>query len=306
MRNPPGRPWLSLFRRPRRAARVAREQAQALALIDEWTLPFLEPPPGNIPVHVLTSSTDWRLAAWMLASWFHFTERAWPLVIHDDGTLSDEAAGTLQKLFPPARIIRRKEADAALAPVLLAFPFCETLRSDDPSALKIFDVGHFCSAERFLVFDSDLLFFNYPRELVDWADGPGGTCWFAEADAERSLLTPAEVRDELRVEAWSRVDTGISLLHKPALDLDFLDTVLAQTSILHGSLENATRTLTMLCAARAGKGGLLPGRYEVSRARAAADNAISRHYTQEARTHFFDDGLKRVTPHLFAREEPRV
>lgn len=283
---------------------MARDHAPALSQLDGWTHPFPEAAAGSAPVHVLTSSQDWRLAAWMLASWFHFTERAWPLVIHDDGTLPGEAAAALHRLFPAARIIGRKEADAALAPVLLAFPFCETLRSDDPAALKIFDAAHFCAAERFLVFDSDVLFFNHPRELVDWAGDGGNACWFAEADSERSLLTPAEARDELGVKSWPRVDTGISLLHKPALDLDFLDAALAETSILHGSLENATRTLAMLCAARAGKGGLLPPRYEVSPARAAAADAISRHYTQAARARFFDDGLRRVTPHLLARDEP--
>jgi hypothetical protein len=285
---------------------MAQEQLQALAPIGEWTFPFLgETPTTNTPVHVLTGSHDWRLAAWMLASWFHFTERSWTVVIHDDGTLGDEATATLQRLFPPARIIGRKEADATLEPVLLAFPFCETLRSDDPSALKMFDAAYFCAAERFFVFDSDVLFFKFPRELVDWAEGGGGGCWFAEADEERSLVTPSEARDELGVKIWPRVDTGISLLHKPALDLDFLDTALAQTSILRGSLENATRTLAMLCAARAGRGGLLPRRYEVSQARLAADDAVSRHYTGAARERFFDDGLKRVSPHLFPRDEPR-
>ncbi len=241
----------------------------------------------------------------MLASWFHFTERAWPVIIHDDGTISDEAASTLQRLFPSARIIRRKEADAALAPVLLAFPFCETFRSDDPSALKIIDAFHFSPAERLFVFDSDVLFFNYPRELVDWAEGGGDGCWFTEAIEEESLITPAAARDEIGVTIWPRVDMGISLLQKSALDLDFMDSALARTSILRGSLEHAAQTLAMLCAAHAEKGGLLPRRYEVSRARVAADDAVGRHYSGAARERFFEDGLKRVTPHLFSEDEPR-
>ena len=235
----------------------------------------------------------------MLASWFHFTERTWRVIIHDDGTVTDEAAATMQRLFPEARIIRRKEADAALEPVLLSFPFCETFRSDDPSALKILDALHFSPTNRFFVFDSDLLFFNYPRELVDWAEGATSGCWFSEAAEEQSLVTPAEARDEVGVTVWPRVDTGISLWEKPALDLDFMDTALARTSILRGSLKYAAQTLAMLCAARYGKGGLLPRRYEVSRGRDAADEAIGRHYTGAARERFFEDGLKRLVPHLF-------
>lgn len=226
------------------------------------------------------------------------------MVIHDDGTLSEAAVAKLRELFPPAWIISRKEANAALAPVLLAFPFCETLRSDDPAALKIFDARHYCSTERYFVFDNDVLFFNYPRELVDWAEGGDITSWFTEGVEEHSLVTPAEARDELGVKLWPRVDAGISLIHTSALDLDFFDTALAQTSILRGSLEHATRTLAMLGAARVGKGGLLPRRYEVSTARAAATEAVGRHYTGATRGYFFDDGLKRVTPHLFAEDNP--
>ena len=302
MPNKSRRLWTSLFRRPRGVVRLARENVEALARIDSWVFPFSHDAVEGTPVHVVIGSHDWRLAAWMLASWFHFTERSWPLVIHDDGTLSEEAVAKLQQLFPPARIIRRKEADAALAPVLLAFPFCETLRSDDPAALKIFDARHFCAADRYFAFDSDVLFFNYPRTLVDWAAGESDETWFAEDAEEGSLVMPAEARDEFGVKIWPLVDTGISLIHKAALDLDFFDTVLAQTSILRGSLENATRTLAMLGAARVGKGGLLPRDYEVSSARSASADAIGRHYAGDARPRFFDDGLKRVAPHLFPPE----
>lgn len=239
----------------------------------------------------------------MLASWIHFSERPWQVVVHDAGTLPEEAMERLRILFPTARVIGRKEADAALAPVLLAYPFCETLRSDDPSALRIFDASHFCVGDRFIVFDSDVLFFRYPREIVDWVEGRSQATWFAEGLEETSLVKASEARDELGVKIWPRVDTGISLIHKSALDLDFFDTVLAQTSILRGSLENATRTLTMLGAARVGKGGLLPRTYEVSLARTAAAEAISRRYSAGARERYYDDGLERVAAHLFAPED---
>jgi hypothetical protein len=304
MSKQPGNLWSTIFRRPRRAARLAREHAEALARIEKWTFPFSNESPTGIPVHLVAGRDNWRFAAWMLASWFHFSERCWPVVIHDDGTLPENALATLQRLFPPARIIGRPEADAALAAVLLAFPFCETLRSDDPAALKLFDAPHFCTTGRFFAFDPDVLFFNYPHTLVDWAERGGDATWFAEAEEEHSLVSAAEARDELGVNIWPHADTGIGLIHSSAFDLDFFDTVLAQTSILRGSLENASATLAMLGAARVGRGGLLPRTYEVSLARAAAPNAISRHYLGGARERFFDDGLKRVTPHLFAPEEP--
>jgi hypothetical protein len=293
--------WPSLSR----ARRAAGDPARNLAAIERWTAPATGPIPAT-PVHVVSSGSDWRLAAWMLASWCHFTESRWKIVIHDDGTLTDEAAAALQKILPEAGIIRRREADAALAPTLREFPFCETLRSDDPAALKIFDARNFCAAEQLFIFDSDVLFFGYPRELTEWVEEGGDECRLLSGDEECSLIAPKVAREELGVQLWPRADSGICLLQKSALDLDFIDRVLAQTPILHGPLTHATQTLLMLCAARTERGGLLPPRYEVSPERGAATDPICRHYPRTRRKRFPDDALNQIAPHLFPPEEPRA
>ena len=100
------------------------------------------------------------LAAWMLASWFYFTECTWRVVIHDDGTLPKEAAARLRGMFPEVRVITRKEADAEMGRVLNAFPLCSEYREMHPLALKVFDIPHFAKCSHFLIFDSDLLFFS--------------------------------------------------------------------------------------------------------------------------------------------------
>src|SRR5260221_2335410 len=162
MSTKPGRLRSLFSRAPRPAASSVRAE---LGSIDGWVCPFTGSPRQPASVHVVVGGRTWRSAAWMLASWFHFTERAWKAIIHDDGTLTDEAESALQRIFPAARIIRRKEADAALQPVLGAFPFAETLRADDPQALQILYARHCSDAEKFFVFSCDVLFFNYPREM---------------------------------------------------------------------------------------------------------------------------------------------
>src|SRR5205823_5569053 len=103
-----------------------------------------------------------------LASFFQFSELAWPVMIHDDGTLPEDGRATLQKLFPFTRVITRTEADATVGIRLEAFPFCADFRRAHPRALKVFDAPHYAASERFLFFDNELLFFNYPREIVEW------------------------------------------------------------------------------------------------------------------------------------------
>jgi len=299
----PGRLWWILRRDMKRGWKASRHYYKTLPRIKKWSWPFWNEAPQSTPVHILTGRDDWMLSAWMLASWFTVTEHSWPIVIHDDGTLPDEGRASLQKLFPSARIISRREADEAMGAMMQSFPFCADYRKAHPLALKIFDIPHFAKNERFMIFDSDLLFFNHPREILDWAGSTADECWFNEDVQEGSLLTAAEAKAELGVKIWPRVNSGLCLLMKSAIDFDLCDRALAQTSILRGHVWRIEQTLFMLCAARHGKGGLLPRKYEVSLGKDAAPDAVSRHYVGAVRDRFYAEGLERLNTVLFPQEE---
>ena len=298
----PGRAWWLLRRDAKRGLDASYHHYKTLPRIVEWSWPFWNEAPCDVPVHLLTGANDWQLAAWMLASWFEATEQSWPVVIHDDGTLPAEAHEVLKKLFPPARIISRAEADAAMKPILPAFPFCEDYRRAHPLALKIFDVPHFVEGDHFIALDSDVLFFHHPQEILEWAAEKPETCWFNEDVQEGALITAAEARAELGVKLWPRVNSGLGLIYKPVVDLDFIDRVLAETSILRGHIWRVEQTLFALCASRHGQGGLLPKRYEVSLGKSATEDAICRHYVGAVRDRFFAEGLERLRHHVLAVE----
>jgi hypothetical protein len=302
----PGRLWWLLRRDLKRGWEAAFHDYKTLRRIEEWSWPFWHEVPQTTPVHLLTGKKDFLLAAWMLASWFEASEKAWPIVIHDDGTLPAEGAATLQRLFSNARIIRRAEADAAMERVLQPFPFCQEYRRQHPLALKLFDVPHYAKGARYLMFDSDLLFFQYPHEILEWTGAERDECWFNEDVQESALITAGEARLELDVKIWPRVNSGLCLIHKPAIDPDFLDRALAETSILRGHVWRVEQTLYMLCAARHGKGGLLSKRYEVSLGKEASEDAVSRHYVGAVRDRFYAEGLKRLCGQLLAPESVEV
>jgi hypothetical protein len=297
--------WWHLRRDLKRGWDATYHDYRTLPQIEQWYWPFWGEVPATVPIHVLTGGQDWRLAAWMLASFFHFSEMAWPVVIHDDGTLPEDARATLLSLFHGARFIRRDEADDRMNRLLRAYPFCHEYRGTHPLALKIFDVPFFAESDRFLVIDSDVLFFNHPREIVEWANAPATNkeCWFNEDVQESSLITAAEAREELDVKLWARVNSGLAAIYKPVIDLDFCDRALATTSILRGHLWRVEQTLFALCASRNNKGGLLPKNYEVSLKRRASPEAISRHYVGAVRDRFYGEGLKRLHEPLLALEE---
>jgi hypothetical protein len=148
-----------------------------------------------------------------------------------------------------------------------------------------------------------VLFFGQPTEIMDWSRGPEPMeCWFNEDIIEASLITIIDAYEDLGVNLWPHVNSGLCLIHRPAIDFDFCDHALAVTSILRGKPWRVEQTLFALCASRFGRGGLLPRKYEVSLSRYAAHDAVARHYVGAVRQRFFGEGLKRLSPVLLAEE----
>jgi len=301
----PGRLWW-LFRRDlKRGWAATYHDYITLPLIREWSGHDFPKASWNVPVHVLTGRNDWQLAAWMLASWFEFSGAAWPVFIHDDGAIPEEGRAIFHKLFPSVCIISRKEADEKMDILLRPFPHCHSYRNEHALSLKIFDFTMLTPGERFLVFDSDILFFQRPHELLDVIASGAEGCWFNEDVAEGALITAAEARDKLGFEIWPRVNSGLGFVNKSAIDLNLCEQALAQTSILKGHIWCIEQTLYMLCAARFGKGGLLPRRYEVSLEKDAARDAVCRHYVGAVRNRFYAEGLKRLRDQLLPSAHAR-
>ena len=297
----PGRLWWLLRRDLKRGWSATFHDYRSKPRIADWSWPFWNQTPQSVPVHVLTGEKDYLLCAWMLASWFHFTEETWRVFIHDDGTLPEAARELFRKLFTNARIIPRDEADTRMDKVLAPYPFCHDYRNKHPLALKIFDFPTFTDSDRFIALDSDVLFFNYPREIMEWVSTKKAECWFNEDVAEGSLITPDNARTDLGVKLWRKVNSGLCLINKAAIDFEFCERALGETSILKGHIWRVEQTLFALCASR-GKGGLLPATYEVSLNKNSEPGIVARHYVGAVRDRFYGEGLKRLRGVLLSGE----
>lgn len=241
----------------------------------------------------------------MLASWSSFTGQNWRVVIHDDGTLPDDARAWFRVRFPQGGIIERVEADSTMSGALNGFPKCLEYRARHPLSLKIFDMPHFAEGSRFMVFDSDILFFSRPDEILRWvSDGEGG-CWFNADVKDGTLITKQEAEEKLGVSLWARVNSGLCLLPREALSLELCEACLRETAVTSGHVWRIEQTLFAVCASKYGRGGLLPATYEVSLSRNAAPDAVARHYVGAVRNRFYAEGLARLSPILLGRSAAR-
>jgi hypothetical protein len=264
----------------------------------KWRNPYADKPHEEIPVHVLTGSDDWLLACWMLASFFHFTGRNWRVIIHDDGRLPPEASPAFVKMISGVRGVSAVDADRVVMDALAPYPACREYRLAHPLARKIFDVPILARSNRFIILDSDILFFRKPDAILRWCANGTGQCWFNRDVHEAMAISRSQVREKLGVDTWHCVNSGLALIDRAVIDLGLCERALRETSLMQKHIWLVEQTLFAICASAGGRGGLLPPEYEVSTAKFASPNAVARHYVGAVRQRFYADGISRVRKEL--------
>ncbi len=291
----PGRFWWLLRRSGKRGFAGTWHACKTLPDIFSWKCPDYGTKPSDVIIHSLAGEEQAPLFAWMLASFHHVTQRNWSVVLHDDGTLTAETAEALVKIFDSRlNILTREDADNEMANVLVQHLHCQQYRVRHPLALKIFDIPVLTPAERYLLIDSDVLFFRRPNTLLNWVDSGKKECWFNEDVQEASLLSPDEAKEVFNIKLWPKVNSGLCCITTEAIDLDFCDHAMRKSKIANGRLWRIEQTLHALCVSRYNKGGILPHYYEVSLGKSASDDCIARHYVGAVRDRFFAEGLPTV------------
>lgn len=256
------------------------------------TAPIRGMEPGGPEIHVLTSEADWLNLVWTLKSFYRVAPRQYRLVIHDDGTLGAEGSEALLRHFPEARLVRRAEADAALEAALADYPRCREFRATNHLAPKVFDFAHFLDGERMILMDSDILFFEEPRELLRRIEDPAyGKNSVNRDTASAYTVDPAVVRERLGFEVVERYNSGLGLIHRDSMRLDWIEEFLGLPGII-GHFWRIEQTLYALFSSRFGC-ELLPPEYDVYLTPGIGERP-SRHYVGSIRHLMYGEGMRRL------------
>ena len=270
----------------------------------EWR-PNSDWPMAKVPIHLLTSLKDYKLALWMLASFHVVTQSRWRIVLHEDGSMMEGDLVCFLKIFPETTIHRRHKMDDRMADVLQKFPRCRDYRNRQPHGLKCFDIPEICECSKYLMIDPDVLFCAPPREILNWVeDSNTGGCWFNRDFQEPSPISPAQAVAELGVPLWPCVNTGLCLLERQIVrNLDAMEEWLGHQALQNPKMQwRVEQTLLALCASQVGLGGLLPDEYEVSPHKNRKAGCISRHYVGCVRDRFYSEGLLEIQSNFYRKE----
>jgi hypothetical protein len=214
------------------------------------TKPIANTTDRTCEIHVLTYEKDWLNLIWALKTFYHYSDRHYALCIHDDGTLTEDNRATLHYHFPDARIIDRPSADRFVLETLQAHPRCLEFRKTNHLSPKVFDFAAYLETDRMLLLDSDVLFFAEPVALLQRIENPDYNLNTVNGDvASAYTVDPTIVREKCGVELIDRFNSGLGLIHKDSLNLDWIEEFLGLPDII-GYFWRIEQTLYALFTSR--------------------------------------------------------
>jgi hypothetical protein len=253
--------------------------------------------PIECEVHLLCSERDYLSALWALRSFYsRVGNLPLPLTIHLDNAVPSKAIRRLRRQFPDARIIERAQADAIIMPILKERKLVRlaAARSATAFILKLTDFALLSDARNLISFDSDVLFFSKPEELLQ-AAGSDFKGALVQVDLQSVYNIDAARAQSLGWQLPERVNTGIMAFERRGIDLDACEALLADPELARttGWIE---QTLYALLLARGGQLKYLPPSYTipVPGDRWRASGVVARHYAGLSRPLLTLEGMPSI------------
>lgn len=232
----------------------------------------------DVSVHMLVSSRTWDAGLLAAVSLESSSGKSWQFFFHDDGTLDERMMERILGRFPDARVVRRGEADERARVFLAGHPKCLEHRGRHNLFLKFFDFAAWAPDERFIVLDSDVIFFRRPPEIMDWAESESQDYRYNEDTKEKFCIPRDYIERGLGTAPWPRFNSGLVLVPKRAINLDLAETLLAKFEETAHHPQFFEQTLYGLMGAAWGRGGALPPSYEINWGYFRRPGAVCRHY----------------------------
>lgn len=275
----------------------ARLQMQKAA--DRLEQVNVDEPTTALEIHFLSGRKFWYQTCFCAYSMIQHAETNLYPVIYDDGTLENKYAKEIQRIFPNAKIISAEVINAHLNEYLpeKKYPFLRQHRIHYPQLRKLTDI-HAGSRGWKLVLDSDMLFFQAPKFLLNWLRSPQQPCHMVDvmsaygySEVLMSYLAKAKIPECLNV--------GICGLRSEDIDweqMEFWCKSLIEQQGTHYYLEQALTAMLLAsesCAiAPAKQYVVMPEREEVMN-----PQAVLHHYVADSKPWYFRYAWKHILRH---------
>jgi len=265
----------------------------------------------SFELHVLTCDRDLLKTLWSLKTWYHYSNTRPALVIYAGGPLSERSAEVLSEHFPNCRVIRREQFNHDMQDFLNNHPAClkHALIRPFYCALKLFGPMRYAQSGSILYFDSDILFFRTPVEILEHIKH-GTPCY--NSDYQDAYTHPvALINKLLSTNLDHKINAG--LFHVSAQEdysgsLDLMEAYFAKVPAVDQEtwfVNRHEQTLNALLLSRA-NAARLSDAYQISKT-PVTRQTVSHHFVNDgSRPDFYRIGIRRLIYSGFIKATARA
>lgn len=228
---------------------------------------------------IVSSGTDLLMAVWCLKTLLHFSRCKWDVWFADAGGISLKQRTLLEAHFPNIRFVSRGDLDDRVRGALSNYPLSAWLRlvRKYAPALKLVDPMLHLQRGKFLLVDSDVLFFGDPSLLID-------------------LITKTNdpgIPFHFNMEPTGTINSGLAVVDLSAFDLLDVESCLAGMRPQH--LRGWTTEQDVYTYLATGRFRPLPESYGVQPVSDEKHPSLtSCHYIGVCRHQFYRQGISRL------------
>lgn len=232
---------------------------------------------------IVSSGADVLMAAWCLKSILHFSQCSWDVWFADAGGITSSQQAQLDEHFPNFRFLAKRDLDDRAREALAEYPLSSWLRHERgyAPAMKLFDPILNLKRGRFLLIDSDVLFFEMPSLLIELIkkSRPSEMCHF-------------------NMEPQGTINSGLAVIDLSLISLPEIESCLARMQ--PRQLKGWPIEQDVYTELTTGKFRPLPASYAVQPIDDLSHhNLTSCHYIGVCRHRFYAQGIARLRSQRF-------
>jgi hypothetical protein len=184
-----------------------------------------------LEVHNLVCHRDISIALICLKSLLATSQEKLQIVVHDDGSLTDEDKTFIRAQLPNSTLVSRDHADHELAIVLDGLPTIRKARLKLPHLLKVLDVPMLCRSDNVCFVDSDVLFLRTHRGLFEISK--------TRSACARFILDIRTCHGFRLKDFWplgpvspiARLNSGLFCIKRNVIDFDWVEAVCSRVGL---------------------------------------------------------------------------
>lgn len=188
------------------------------------TRPLKCNPAAQTELHTLTCHEHVFMYITAIKSLLRFVSEL-AVVVHDDGSLTEQDIATIERHIVGIKVIRRSEADEIVGKLLAPFLRTAAYRAAVINSLELTDHALLASRDKVIITNSDTLFLRRPSELIEWVHVDSGEVWCVY---EKQPVQQAEFLAKMRSCFPPHLTLALVCLCKPVVEAADVEEILNQ------------------------------------------------------------------------------